>query len=89
MYGTGEDTAKDNPQITGRAELGTHDGSENGARSCDVQELDHEHPPGGHLDKVHAVGLGDGGREARGIRTEHPVHKGSVKDIAQDQGNDA
>ena len=43
--GTSEDTAKDNPQIGHRTELGTHNGTEDGTRTCDIQKLNHEDLP--------------------------------------------
>ena len=89
VYGTGENAAEDDPQIAGRAEFGAHDGAEDGTRSRNVQELDHIHLPGGHDDEIHSIGFGDSRRGPFGIRSEHPIHKSTVQNIAQNQGDNA
>ena len=89
VHGTGENAAQHNPQIAGRAEFSSHDGAEDGPRARNVEELHHEHPPGRHTDKVYAVRLGKGRGGPTRIRAEHPVHEGTVNDVAQDKGKNA
>ena len=43
--GPREDAPEDNPEVGRGAELGTHDGSEDGARAGNVEKLDHEDLP--------------------------------------------
>ena len=54
---TSENTAKDNPQIGNRTKLRTHDGTEDGTRTGNVKELDHENLPVGKHDVIKSVGL--------------------------------
>ena len=79
--GPGENAAEYDPQIGGGTEFGSHDGSEDGPRSRDIEELDHKDPPAWHLDIVDAVRLFDGGRRLGGIRPENLFCKFSVKQI--------
>ena len=89
VHGAGKDASEHNPEVAGRAKLGTHDGTEDRARSRNVEELDHVHLPAGHGNEVHAVGLGDGRGGPMGIGAEDAVYEGSVNEIAQDKGHDA
>ena len=84
MHGSRKDASQHNPQIRSRAELGTHDGTEDGTQSRNVEELNHEYLPSGHRDIVHSVGLGQGGRLAV-IRTEDPLHDTTVEKITGNQ----
>ena len=86
---TGEDAAEHNPQIARRAEFGTHDGTEYRAGAGDVQELDHEHFPGGHGHIVQTVVLCDSGCHLGRIGLVQPFHEAPVEDVAQDEGHDA
>ena len=78
---TGKDTAKDNPQVGHRAELGTHDSSEDGACTGNIQKLNHEHLPRRKHDVVKTVGLGYGGRHTV-IGPKHPFHEAAIEKIA-------
>ena len=89
MHGPGENAAQYDPKECGGTELGSHDGSEDGACPRDVQELDHVDLPCRHGDEVHPVGLGDGGRRARRIGAEYPFDELSVQEVAQYQGAEA
>ena len=57
MDSTGENTAEDNPQISYRTELGTHNSTKDGACTRNVQKLNHENLPTGKDNKVNAIGL--------------------------------
>ena len=89
MHGSAEDAAQHDPEVGRRAELRAHDGPEDGPRTGDVQELDHEDLPRGHGDEIDAVRLGDGGRGTRRVRTEHPLYELAVEQVSQDQCDDA
>ena len=89
MDGTGEDAAQDDPQIGGRAEFRAHDGPEDGAGACNVQELDHEDFPGWHRDEIHSVGLGNGRGLPGGIGSEYAFDEGPVEEIAENESGQA
>ena len=89
VHGAAEDAAQHDPQVGRRAELGAHDGAEDGPRSRDVQELDHEHLPGGKGNVVDAVGLGDGRRLPGGVRPENALHELAVEQVSEDERDDA
>ena len=78
--GSSEDAAEDNPQIGRRTELRAHDGTEDGPRARDVEELDHEDLPSGHHDVVQPIGLADGGRHAV-VGAEYALNKAAVEDV--------
>ena len=81
---TAEDGTEDYPQEHDRSETGTHQGSEDRARTCDVQKLDQICFPGLHRDIVHSV-LQAIGRSLSLIRGEDLLHKSSVDEIACNQ----
>ena len=89
MHGTGKNAAKDYPEITCGAELRSHDGSEDGAGSGYVEELDHVNLPGGEGNVVHAVCFGYSRSLAGRVRAEDPVYQCSVKNISKHKGQDA
>ena len=49
------DAAEGDPQERDRAEAGTEDGTEDGASSCDIEQLDQERPPAGDAYIIHTV----------------------------------
>ena len=57
MYRSGKDASKHNPQIGSRAELGAHDGTEDGACARNVKKLNHENLPSGKNDVIDAISL--------------------------------
>ena len=83
-----EDAAEDNPQVGGGAEEDAHDGTEDGARAGDVQELDEINAPCGHRDVIDAVFQAVGGCLARSFDAEGALHEGTVEEKAQDEGDD-
>ena len=78
--GSCKDTAEDNPQISRRTELRTHDGTEDRSRTGNVKELNHENLPVGKHDVVKSVCLGNGGRHTV-IWSKHPFHEATVEQI--------
>ena len=88
MDGTCEDTTEHDPQIGGRTELGTHDGTEDGTRACDVKELDHENLPIWKYNVIKPVGFCYSGRHTV-IRSEDTLHKASIEQITQHKSNQA
>ena len=82
---TRKDTAEHNPQVGCRSELGTHDGTEDGTQTCNVEELDHVDLPSGHGDIVDAVLLGVGRRFAILFRMKHSADKAAIGEIADNQ----
>ena len=88
VHRSGKDAAQHNPQVGRRAEPHAHDGTENRARSRNVQELNHEHLPCGQRHKVHTVGEANSGGLAV-IGTHHALHDGTVNEVAHHKGNKA
>ena len=87
--GSGENAAEHYPDVTGWAEFGSHDRSEDRTRSGYVQELYHEHLPGWHRNVIHSVCLAYGRGDSRRIGAENPVYQFSIKDITEYQHYDA
>ena len=85
---SGKDASKDNPQVGCRSELSTHDGTKDGARSRNVQELNHKHLPVGKNDVVQAVSLSHS-RSNTVVRAKHVGHKSTIKQITQNKSNEA
>ena len=81
---TGKDTSKDNPQIGRRTELGSHDSTEDGARSCDVQELNHENLPGRQHDVINTIGLSYGRRRSV-VGAKHLLYETTIEKVAQNK----
>ena len=88
MGSTRKDTTKHNPKISHRTELGTHDSTKDRACTGNVQELNHKNLPVGKYHKVQSVRFCDGWRRTV-IRSEHPFHKASIEQIAQDKSHQA
>ena len=89
MDGTCEYAAENNPQIGRGTEFGSHDGTENRTGSGNVQELDHEDLPGGHLDVIDSVCFGDGWGGAAVFRGEEALNQLAVDQVPADQGGNA
>ena len=89
MHRTGEDAAEHDPEIGGGTELGAHNGAEDGTRPRNVEELDHENLPTGHLDVVDAVRPADGRRRTGRVGAEDLLGETSVEKITQDEGTEA
>ena len=89
MHTTGENAPEDNPQIGCRAKQDAHDGTKDGARSCDVKELHEINFPRGHGLEVHTVSLGVAWCFALSIWSEHTVDDSTVNEVAQDKGYEA
>jgi hypothetical protein len=75
-----KNASEDYPQIGYRSEFGSHDGTEDGTRTCDVQELNHENLPRGKYYKVNAVGLGHGRRNTI-VGTKNSLHESTVEQV--------
>ena len=88
MGSTRKDTPKHNPKISHRTELGTHDSTKDRACTGNVQKLNHKNLPVGKYHKVQSVRFCDGWRRTV-IRSEHPFHKASIEQIAQDKSHQA
>ena len=84
-----ENAAEHYPYVTGWAEFGSHDCSEDRTRSGYVQELYHEHLPGWHRNVIHSVCLAYGRGDSRRVWAENPVYQFSIKDITEYQHYDA
>ena len=80
--GSGEDCAEDNPEVGCGAELCSHDGSEDGTETGDVEELNHEDFPRGKGDVVDSVSHCQGRCLACGVGTEKCVDVSAVDQIA-------
>ena len=85
MEGSDEDATQHDPQVGRRTELYTHDGSEDGARACNIQELNQENAPTRHWGVVNTIRLGIGWRLALGLYAENTLHQRSVEDVTQYQ----
>ena len=80
-----ENAAEHNPQIGGRAEEDAHDGTEDGARAGNVEELDEIDAPRRHRDVIDTVLQTVGRRLAFGFSTEHTLYESSIKEIAENE----
>ena len=85
MNRSGKDTAKHNPQICSSTEPHTHNGSENRARTCDIQELNHEYLPSRKNNIIHTIGPRDGWSNSFRVWTEDSLHKTPIEKIARYQ----
>ena len=83
MHGTHEDAAEDYPQVGGRAEENAHDGTEDGTRTRDVQELNEVNAPGGHGDVIDSVLEAVRWGLAFWLSPEDTFDECSVEEIAQ------
>ena len=81
VHGAAENGAENYPQITGRTELRTHDGAENGPQAGNVQKLYHEHFPRRKCHKINAIVLADGGRDSI-VRSKNAIDEFSVENIS-------
>ena len=88
VYGSGEDGAEDDPQVGHGTELGTHDGTEDGACAGNIEELDHVNLPVGKHHEVNVVALGNGWRHAV-VGAKYPLHETPVEQVAQNQDGKA
>ena len=84
MDSTGENGAEGDPQEHNRTPQRAAQGTENGAETGDVQQLDHKQLPLGQNHVVHAVVDLDGGRLTV-IGPEGPIHQGAVDEVTADQ----
>ena len=80
----GENGAEGDPQEHHGAPQRAAQGTENGAETGDVQQLDHKQLPLGQNHVVHAVVDLDGGRLTV-IGPEGPIHQGAVDEVTADQ----
>lgn len=81
VHGTGKDTAEHNPQIGCRAELGSHDGTEDRPQPGYIEKLYHENLPGGQWDVIHSIGSRKG-RCLAVVGTKDAFDETSVNKIA-------
>ena len=88
VHRAGKDASQHNPQVAGRAKPHAHDGTKDGSRARNVQELDHEHLPGGQYHIIHAVGHPHG-RCLAVVGAHHALHYRAVNQVAQHQGHKA
>ena len=88
MGGSGKDAAQNNPQISCRAKLCSHNGTKDRTCACNVQKLNHEYLPVGEHHEVNTVCL-DNGRSISVVRPKHRFDKLSIKEIAQHKGYNA
>ena len=82
-----EDATQHYPQIGRRPELNTHDGTEDGPRAGNVEELNEEHLPLGHGLIVHPVSLCVSWRLPFWFNPKHALHQFTINEIAQQQGH--
>ena len=84
MDSTGENGAEGDPQEHNRTPQRAAQGTENGAETGDVQQLDHKQLPLGQNHVVHAVIDLDSG-SLTVIGPEGPIHQGAIGEVAADQ----
>ena len=82
---TSEDAAQHNPKERSRAELCTHDGTDDGSDACNVKELDEIDAPRLHRNVVNAVGHGRGGCGTLRVDTEELLNELSVNEVSEDE----
>ena len=82
---TGEDAAEHNPKIGGSTELRPHDGAEDGTRSGNVEELNHEHFPAGQGNEINAIGFQRDRCRVGGVATKDTLHETAIENIAENQ----
>ena len=80
-----EDTAQHNPEESRRAEQYTLYGTEDWARTGNIEKLYEIDFPRRHRDKVHTILRGITRRRSVGIRTDYALNYFSINKIAQDQ----
>ena len=85
MDGSAEDASDDNPDEAAGSVHGTQNGPEDRAETGNVEELDHEHFPGGHLYIIHAVGMSYGRGLAIGVGAESLLDEFAIDEIAENQ----
>ena len=86
--GTCEDASEDNPQVSNRSELGTHNGTKDGACTRDIQKLNHKHLPVRKYDVIHPVGLSHSGCHTV-IGAEYVCYKTAIEQITQNKSQKA
>ena len=86
VRGSCKDAAEDNPQIGDRAELGTHDGTEDGTRTGNVQELNHKDLPVGKDNIVNTIGLGNSRSDAI-VRGYYFLNEAPIEHITKQQSD--
>ena len=82
VNGSGKDTSEHNPQIGRRAELRSHDGSEDRSGAGDVQKLNHEYLPAGKHNEVDSV-VYPYGRSLAVVGRENLLNQLSIEHIAK------
>ena len=84
VRGAGKDTAEDDPQISHRTELRTHDGTEDRTSTGNVQELNHEDFPRRENNVIETIGLSNGWCHTI-IWTKHTLYETSIEQIAHNK----
>ena len=82
---THENAAEHNPKVGGRAEENAHDGTEDGTRACDVEELNEINAPRGHWNVINTVLQTVGRSLAFGFNTEHALYESSINQVAENE----
>ena len=88
MDSAGKHGAEGDPQIDHRAPHGAADGTEDGAKTGNVQKLNHEQLPLRQHDIVDTVVDGDS-RGLPVVRAEDTVHELAIEQVAADQNRQA
>ena len=84
MHTAAQDGTKDDPQVHDRAPACAGQSAEDGAQTCDVQQLDEENTPGLHGHVVHAVRMDYSGRLAV-IDVKNLLNELAVEEETDDQ----
>ena len=88
MHSSGKDTAENDPQISHRTKLRTHDGTEDRTCTRNVQKLDHKNLPRRQHDVVETIGLGHCRRHTI-IGAKHPFDETAVEQITNHESHKA
>jgi hypothetical protein len=85
VNGTCKDAAQYNPKEGSRAELCSHNGSDDRTNARNIKELDEENAPRLHWNIVNAIGHSRGWRGALRVGTKEFFDECSVNEIAEDE----
>ena len=88
MHGAGKDGAKADPQKDHGTPEGALQGTEDGAKACDIQQLNQEELPLGKHHVVNAIVDGDS-RSFTVVGSEDVFHQFAIGEITDDQKGQA
>ena len=87
MHGTHEDSAQSNPQKGHGAETGTHNGTEDGAYTRNVEKLNKEGAPARHGDIINPVVERSRGDRCLLVNLANTVEIGSIEEVGSNECN--